>query len=69
MMTALAPEFSKMARGQRTREVTPSRRVMVMVQTTAAQIQTLMKCPDSDSMVGESVPEILTKETRCQKRV
>ena len=69
MMTVLAPECSKMALDQRTREVTPSRRVMVMFQTTTAQIQMLMKCPDLDSMVGESVPEILTKETGCQKRV
>ena len=72
MMTALAPECSKVALGQRTREVTLSRRVMVMAQTTTAQIRTLMKCPDSGSMVGESVPEIVTKETketRCQKRV
>lgn len=69
MMMALAPGCSKMTWGQRTREVTPFRRAKVMAQTTVGQVQTLMKCLDWDSMVGESVPGILTKETRCEKRV
>jgi hypothetical protein len=69
MMTAFALECSKVARGQRTREVTLFEREKVMLQTETARIRTLVKCMDLDSMVGGSAPGILMKETRCQKRV